>query len=279
MIIRHEARVLCAEFVCREHRLAFTFLAGSDRPGLSVVAAVLFFVVPPPNTKVVRGEKGQAMRRVRRWARGARLPLYRWIIGHYAPYVLVRCARFTNSRRQAQQIGVYTLVTTCLLAHKLRHAGQLTLLVDTMADVIGPDVVLGGPAADPRDDGDEPLIADPRVGELVEALNLLPRSARAVLVLHCSAGPEPDDLAKLLHRPTAGILARVTRAEARLAECLAGLRPDGGPVGRAEVRSLLAQFAAGLDTGWLQGVRDCTLGYLRRRHERDPRPQGCWHLN
>jgi hypothetical protein len=28
--------------VCREHRLAFTFLTGSDGPGLSVIAAVLF---------------------------------------------------------------------------------------------------------------------------------------------------------------------------------------------------------------------------------------------
>ena len=33
------------------------------------------------------------------------------IIELYTPYVLVRCSRYTNGRRQAQQIGVYTLVT------------------------------------------------------------------------------------------------------------------------------------------------------------------------
>jgi DNA-directed RNA polymerase specialized sigma24 family protein len=219
------------------------------------------------------------MRRVRRWTGGARLPLYQWIIGRYALYVLVRCARFTNSRRQAQQIGVYTLITTCLLAHKLRHPGQLALLVDTMADVIGPDVVLGGPAVDSRDGEEEPLLADPRMRELAEALNLLPRWSREALVFCHTAGTEMDDLAKPLHGSITDIAGRANQAEGRLAECLAGLRPDGGRTDRAEVRALLAQFAAGLDTGWLQEVRDGALHYLSRRHERNCRPQGCWYLN
>ena len=35
--------------VCREHRLASTFLKGPDRPGASVVAAVLFLLGRPRN--------------------------------------------------------------------------------------------------------------------------------------------------------------------------------------------------------------------------------------
>jgi hypothetical protein len=219
------------------------------------------------------------MRHVRRWAGGARLPLYEWIVGRYAPYVLVRCARFTNSRRQAQQMGVYTLITTCLLAHRLRHPGQLALLVDTMADVIGPDVVLGGPAADPWDGQEEPLMADPRMRELAEALNLLPRWSREALVFCHTAGMEMDELATPAHCSIIDIAGRVNQAEGRLVECLAELRPDGRPVDRAEVRALLTQFAARLDTGWLQEVRDCALRYLRRRHAHDRRPHGCWYLN
>jgi DNA-directed RNA polymerase specialized sigma24 family protein len=193
--------------------------------------------------------------------------------------VLVRCARFTNSRREAQQMGVYALITTCLLAHRLRRPGQLVFLLDMMADVIGPDVVLEGSAADPQNGADEPLLAGPRMRELVEGLNLLPRRAREVLVLrHITTAP-PEELAKLQHRPVARIAAQVGRAENRLAECLAGLRSEGGPVDRADVRLLLAQFAAGLDAVWLQEVRDCALRYLRRRHEQDSRPCGCWYLN
>ena len=41
----------CLEYVCREHRLAFTFLVGPDRPVTSVIAAVLFFVGPPPDIR------------------------------------------------------------------------------------------------------------------------------------------------------------------------------------------------------------------------------------
>jgi DNA-directed RNA polymerase specialized sigma24 family protein len=218
------------------------------------------------------------MRRVRHWARGAKLPLYRWIVGRYAPYVLVRCARFTNSRRAAQQMGVYTLITTCLLAHRLRHPGRLAFLIDTMADVIGPDVVLEAPAVDPQNGADEPLLAGPRMREFVEALNLLPRAARETLVLRCVAGGEADDPTQRVHCSTAATAAQVGRAESRLAECLAGLRP-GGQVDRAEVRSLLAQFGAGLNAAWLQGVRDCALRYLIRRNEQDHRPHGCRYLN
>ena len=43
------------------------------------------------------------MRRVRRCVEGAMLPVYERIIELYAPYVLVRCAQYTNGRRQAQQ--------------------------------------------------------------------------------------------------------------------------------------------------------------------------------
>ena len=57
------------------------------------------------------------MRRVRRCIRyGGCCAVYEWIIEFYGPYVLVRCSRYTNRRRQAQQIGAYTLITTCLVA-------------------------------------------------------------------------------------------------------------------------------------------------------------------
>jgi len=84
------------------------------------------------------------MRRVRRCVEGAELAVYERIIELYAPYVLVRCARYTNGRRQAQQIGVYTLITTCAVATELEHVGQLSWLVDIMVGVVGPDVVSGG---------------------------------------------------------------------------------------------------------------------------------------
>ena len=61
------------------------------------------------------------MRRVRRSLDRALLPVYERIIEFYCPYVLVRCSRYTNGRRQAQQIGAYTLISACLVAREVGH--------------------------------------------------------------------------------------------------------------------------------------------------------------
>ena len=106
------------------------------------------------------------MRRVPDDANGAILWLFEWIIELYGPYALVRCASFTNSRRQAQEIGMYALAATCVLVGELDHLGQLGILVDVMMDVVGPDVVSRREPAVPWDD--ELLIADERMRDLAD---------------------------------------------------------------------------------------------------------------
>jgi len=64
-----------------------------------------------------------------------------------------------------------------------------------------------------------------------------------------------------------------------LAECLAGLHASGDKAGQANVRALLADFAAGLDTAWLQEVADCAIHYLARHEGQATRPHGPCHLN
>jgi len=217
------------------------------------------------------------MRRVRHGVNGARLTLYEWIIECYAPYVLVRCARFTNSHRQAREIGVYTLITTCLLAGELDRLGQLGILVDFMADVIGPDVALRREPPVLWDD--EPLIADERMRDLADALNLLARPAREVLILHHLAAVEPAELAQLLHYPAVDIAPKINRAESLLAESLTNLHANAEAPAHLDVRPLLADFAAALDTAWLQEVAACAIRYLARHESHPTRPPGPCHLN
>ena len=108
--------------------------------------AVLFFVAHPPGSHIYAGERAD---HAATWqgqeaaAGGAIAPLREWIIDLYAPYVLIRCAGFTNDRSQALMIGAYTLVTTCLMAERLDHLGQLGISVDVVVEVVGPDVVGG----------------------------------------------------------------------------------------------------------------------------------------
>jgi len=172
---------------------------------------------------------------------------------------------------------MYTLATTCVLAGELDHLAPLGILVDIMVDVIGPDVVLRRDPAVPC--ADELLIVDERMRELAEALNLLARPPREVLILHHLAGVEPAELAKLLHKPPAEIAARISQAERLLAESLTSLRVNADAPPLPDVRALLADFAAALDTAWLQEVADCAIRYLAECDRHLTRPPGPCHLN
>jgi DNA-directed RNA polymerase specialized sigma24 family protein len=236
--------------------LASAFLKGPDRPELGVVAAVLFFVGPPPDTRRSRGEERAAgMRQARHGVDRALLPVFARIIECYCPYVLVRCCRYTNGRRQAQQIGVYTLVSACLVAREASYVLPVGRIVETMLRVIGPDVLAGARGEDWRAGPDEPLLADPWMRHMATALNAQKRRGREVLVLHHVAGLTTPDLARLVEQPRDKVRARIGRAERRLARWL-GVR---------DVRPLLARFAAGLDAAWIREVAGGARDYLAQR--------------
>ena len=184
------------------------------------------------------------------------------IVPVYAPYVLVRCARYTNGRRQAQQIGAYTLVTACLLARRLGHALPLGTILEIVLSVVGPDVLAGAAGEDWRTGGDEPLIVDPRMRKIAQGLNALKRSLREVLVLHCICGLQTEDLAWLLQKPAPEVVATLGRAQRLLARRLDGLGDKGRGTSGVDVRPLLAEFAAGLDSGWISEVARYALDYL-----------------
>ena len=190
--------------------------------------------------------------------------VYRRIIELYTPYILLRCAKYTNGRRQAQQIGVYTLITTCLAAGEIEQVGPLGRIVDIMVDVVGPDVVSGGAGQAWWGQSDELLIVDRRMRQMAEALNALKRPLREVLVLHYVTGMEPDDLARLLQKPVAAVAAKLRRAERLLAKRLEGLGDEGREARGVDVRSVLAQFAARLDGGWIREVADGAMDYLAK---------------
>jgi hypothetical protein len=103
------------------------------------------------------------MRRIRQCSEEAVLAVYERIVAVYTPYVLVRCARYTNGRRQAQQIGAYTLIATCLATRAVGRAVPVGRIVESILGVVGPDVSAGARREDWRDGPDEPLLPDPRL--------------------------------------------------------------------------------------------------------------------
>ncbi|MEN6426177.1 MAG: hypothetical protein ABFE13_12485 [Phycisphaerales bacterium] len=204
------------------------------------------------------------MRRVRRNASRAELARYQRIIGVYAPYVLIRCAAFTNSRRLSQEIGAYVLICTCLMSSKLDHSGQLGILVEVMLETVGPDVTSRGGG-----EGDEPLLVDRNTRTLVNALNRMDRPLREVLILHSIEGRRVNELVNLLQKPPAEIEANLASAEEALAE-------DLGLPGIRDVRALLAEYAANQDVDWILEVACAATAYLAGEFEPTDRPPRYW---
>jgi hypothetical protein len=192
------------------------------------------------------------MRRVRQSLDRAELAVCERIIACYCPYVLIRCARYTNGRRQAQQIGAYALVTACLMALEVGDVVPIGKIVETELRVVGRDVLRGARGEDWRDGPDKPLLVGPWMQYMATALNALKRPGREVLILHHVDGLTPEDLARLLGQPVGEVEARLGRAERHLAHWL----------GTPDVRPPLARFAAGLDVGWMQEVAHYAMGYL-----------------
>jgi hypothetical protein len=154
------------------------------------------------------------------------------------------------------------------VAREVGYTLPVGRIVESVLRVVGPDVLAGARGEDWRDGPNEPLLVDPRMRHMATALNALKRPRREVLVLHHVAGLTPENMARLLEQPPGEVLARIGRAERHLAKW----------VGVADVRSLLAQFAAGLDGGWMQEVGDCALAYLAACAQRGrPRVRGDWN--
>jgi hypothetical protein len=214
------------------------------------------------------------MRRARQWVDPARLAVYAGIIELYAPYVLVRCAGYTNGRSQAQQIGAYTLVTACLMADELGPVVPLGRVVEIALGVVGPDVMSGAPGDPGPSLDDELLIVDRRMRRMAAALNALKRPCREVLVLHYVTGVERADLARLLQEPAGEVRAKIRRGERLLARRLEGL-PGQGDKAAVDISSRLTQFAAALDTGWMQEVAGGALAYLARQARRGRSRPAC----
>lgn len=215
------------------------------------------------------------MRLVRQGLEEAMLMVYERIIEFYTPYVLVRCTRYTNGRRQAQQIGAYALIGTCLAAREMEHVVAVGRIVEVVLSVVGPDVMAGARGEDWRQGRDEPLIVDSRMRRVAAALNLLKRPLREALVLRHVTGMEPEDLARVLATPAAKVATRIGRAERLLARRLEGSRDENRGTEGPDVWALMVQFTAALDAGWIAEVAGCAMDYLaawgrhhHRRHRR-----------
>jgi hypothetical protein len=78
-----------------------------------------------------------------------RLSAYREIVERFLPFVLIRCSKFTNSKRLAEYIAVYTFIGVYRQLQQIYDASKMPAIIDSMLNIVGrdfadgPDTIVG----------------------------------------------------------------------------------------------------------------------------------------
>lgn len=189
--------------------------------------------------------------------------LFERIIQWYTRYTVLRCAKYTNSRAQAEYIAAHALVTTCLLAGELVRVRQLGLLIDMMVDVVAKDIIGGVEfrRGVPADEADV-LMDDERMRDLAEAFNRLDPCVRDVLVLYHMEEMAHTGLAEVFATSAEEIREEIASGEAALLEHLHDAWRSESAMPPLSAGSLLHEFAASLDPQWTAKIADAAAGFL-----------------
>ncbi|MHC4333134.1 MAG: hypothetical protein ACYSUP_03040 [Planctomycetota bacterium] len=206
---------------------------------------------------------------IRMWARvtflteDLKLLLYERIVKYYLRYVLLRCCEYTNSRREAEQIAAYTLITTCSLLEQLRQGCDLAWLMDRMLEVIGREQGGAGRlGAWEQTCGSGPLLSDEKLQKLAGCANRLEGFSGQVLVLGLVEKMGPEMISEIYGKSVEEIVLVIDGAERELAE---HLREDSG-TGSAEsvedLSGLMCELGDALELDSRERIARTVLCYL-----------------
>ena len=183
---------------------------------------------------------------------------------HYLRYALLRSAKHTNIKSDAEAMAAFTLLAAGSIAGKLGMGGELALLIECVAEAVGW-------GADPADyltcqqqlpKGSDQLLPDERMRKLAAAINMLGTSARQVLLLYHIELMSTKQVAEILSKSILQIRSDIAEAERGLLQCLAGLCSGGPFFSAADVCLWLTELGDLLDDAFEQVAMDPPVGRL-----------------
>jgi DNA-directed RNA polymerase specialized sigma24 family protein len=212
------------------------------------------------------------MRTQGRWAR----PTLRMVTDHYLRYILIWCPAYTSERTVAERIAAYTLIASSLLAGRLRRSRDLSLVIDTMVQIVAHDQVSSfkfevsrGPTHDfALHTSNFKLAAAASSASLLPAplcqaagaINAMKRFCREVMVLRHIEGLSVEAVAQMHGMPSAAMAAAIDDAKHEFTALLFSLGWDHEI--RPDVHGVLTDLAASLDESWAGDVAECARQYL-----------------
>lgn len=174
---------------------------------------------------------------------------YKHVIKSYLRYVLIKCAKYTNDKREVERIAVFSLAMTCALAKKVRYIWQLGQVIDCMADAAGRDVAKNEPRGEGNEQLDESAVflANKRIQEVAKAVNMLDWFALQVLVFRHVEMMSKKEISQIFKRSILSISSAVNKAEQALTGHLAGLWEDTTAISAEDVCLWMDELDEALD--------------------------------
>jgi DNA-directed RNA polymerase specialized sigma24 family protein len=216
------------------------------------------------------GEEIRMWTRVAFLTEGVKLLVYERIVKYYLRYVLLRCCEYTNSRREAEQIAAYTLITTCSLLEQLRHAGDLVWLIDRMVEVIAEERSGRGRLEGWEEVcGDGALLGDEKLWSPACRVNRFDGLSRQVLVLGLIEKMSPKTISEIYGKPVEEIVLVIDGAERELAECLSRVSGEGSVEVAENVFVVMRRLGEALEPESRRCITKAVLFYLAKDGKED----------
>jgi len=181
------------------------------------------------------------------------LVAYRQIIKTYMRYVLITSTKHIDTKAEVAYITLYTFASAYTVMNKLNIADQIALVLDTMVDVIGNDVIKNSESRKQAQEYPmtELLLKDKKVRKIAKALNAIDGFSRQVLVLNYIEDMSSKEISILYPAQSiADIETAIILASKKLVEQLAELLPK---------RTILLFDDVGK---WLGRLKDCLDLYV-----------------
>lgn len=180
---------------------------------------------------------------------------------YYLRYILLRCAKFTNSRAKAEAMALYALLAAYLLADESKRTRQVGGLIVCIIDMIGEELAEQWRDSEWASESDE-FLADKGMGELAEAVNSLDSFTAALLVLYHVEMMSVKELSDAYCRPIAEIRSVISKGEEAIARYLRRICRDRGAVSADAVCVLLSDLGNVIDSGGVRRVKALVLQHL-----------------
>ncbi len=200
------------------------------------------------------------MERVSNLSPKGNLSTYRELIIALLPFVLIRCVKYTNSKRLAETIAVYTLVASYYLARMPETKTGILIIIGCTTETIGEELgngnTLNGLLLFEREDA---LCA-------TKALAGLDLEESIAMALYYVEKLDLEKIAEITGKSIDETMGIIGKAQRLFLENLERFQPRGTIVLEGEIRRRMDSVADSFDRDQFERIINTVMDYLIRQN-------------